>query len=296
MCWLIIFPWCQLSPVFLCRGLPVNSANYPTSQNSPCDLRHTPGAANVVADTLTRPPPPSPPAPLLPPPPGVKVSEVSEVSEVPEVSEVSVSLVPSPFPTFSVINFSELAKEQLACPDILRLKSSPTLQIITVPVQNGSLLCDAKTKVLRPLVPSSQRFNIFSALHGISHPGIRASRRLISTRFVWRGLANDVRDWFQSCLPCQRGKILRNVQIRPEKIPVPFRRFSHVPMVSHISSRASTGQQDGRKLYLWLEFVRWSVPPPCFTDGYRGLAFLQLLQVTEELSSPHPYGLPSAPC
>lgn len=67
-------------------------------------------------------------------------------------------------------------------------------------------------------------------------------------------------------------------------------------MGSHISSHASTGQQDGRKLYLWLEFLHQSVPPPCFMDGYRGLAFLQLLQVTEELSSPHPYGLPSAPC
>ena len=75
---------------------------------------------------------------------------------------------------------------------------------------------------------SAQRFNIFSTLHGISHPGVRASRRLISTRFVWRGLANDVRDWCKSCLQCQRGKVLRHVQIRPEKIPVPFRRFAHV--------------------------------------------------------------------
>jgi len=141
---------------------------------------------------------------------------------------VSVSTTPSPFPTSSVINFSELAKEQLSCPDILRLKVSPTLRLVTVPVQDGSLLCDAKTKVLRPLVPSSQRFNIFSALHGISHPGVRASRRLISTRFVWRGLANDVRDWCKSCLQCQRGKVLRHVHIRPEKIPVPFRRFAHV--------------------------------------------------------------------
>ena len=49
-----------------------------------------------------------------------------------EVSEVSVSTTPSPFPTSSVINFSELAKEQLSCPDILRLKVSPTLRLVTV--------------------------------------------------------------------------------------------------------------------------------------------------------------------
>ena len=135
------------------------------------------------------------------------------MSVVSEVSEVSVSTTPSPFPTSSVINFSELAKEQLSCPDILCLKVSPTFRLVTVPVQDGSLLCDAKTKVLCPLVPSSQRFNIFSTSHGTSHPGVWASRRLISTRFVWRGLANDVRDWCKSCLQCQRGKVLRHVHI-----------------------------------------------------------------------------------
>ena len=127
-----------------------------------------------------------------------------------------------------MINFSELAKERLSCPDVLGLKASPTLRLLTVPVQGGFLLCDAKTKVLRPLVPSFQRFTIFSALHGMSHPGVCASKRLISTRLVWRGLANDVCDWCKSCLPCQRGKVLRYVHIRPEKIPVPFRRFAHV--------------------------------------------------------------------
>ena len=89
-----------------------------------------------------------------------------------EVSEVSVPTTPSPFPTSSVINFSELARDQLSCPDILRLKISPTLRLVSVPVQDGSLLCDAKVKVLRPLDPSSRRFNIFTALHGISHPGV----------------------------------------------------------------------------------------------------------------------------
>ena len=80
---------------------------------------------------------------------------------------------------------------------------SPEVSLVTVPIQDGSLLCDAKTKVLRPLVQSSQKFSIFSDLHGISHPGVRATRRLISTRFVWRGLANDVCDWCKSCLQCQ---------------------------------------------------------------------------------------------
>ena len=187
------------------------------------DIRHATGSANVVADNLSRPPlsPPSHP-PFTHPPCG-------QVSEVSEVSEVSDSSLPSPFPTTAQgINFEELASDQLCCPEILPLRKSTVLRLVSVPVKNGSLLCDASTQVLRPLVPSSQCFKIFSALHSLSHPGKRAFRRLISSRFVWRGLANDVRDWCRSCIPCQRGKVLRHVQLRPEKIPVPFRRFSHI--------------------------------------------------------------------
>ena len=72
------------------------------------------------------------------------------MSEVSEVSEVSVSTIPSPFPTSSLINFSELAKEQLSRPDILRLKVSPTLRLATVPVQDGSLLLPTQFQAQDP--------------------------------------------------------------------------------------------------------------------------------------------------
>ncbi len=35
----------------------------------------------------------------------------------------------------------------------------------------------------------------FLHLHSISHPGRLASRHLVSSRFVWRSLANDVTSW-----------------------------------------------------------------------------------------------------
>ena len=157
--------------------------------------------------------------------PGAMVSEVSEVTDISE----KISSLSSPFPASAGgINFSELAAEQLSCPNVLRLQNSKTLKLVTVMVQCKPLICDSKTKVLRPLVLSTYRFKIFSALHCLSHPGIRATRRIISSRFVRRGLANDVQDYCHSCLPCQRGKVLQHVHLRPEKIEVPFRRFSHV--------------------------------------------------------------------
>ena len=99
------------------------------------DIRHTPGAANVVADSLSHPPLSgiSPPSPLLAP--GVMVSEVSEVWEVTD-NPVKISSLPSPFPASTGgINFSELAAEQLSCPNVLRLQNFKTLKLVTVMVQ-----------------------------------------------------------------------------------------------------------------------------------------------------------------
>ena len=148
------------------------------------------------------------------------------------------SSTPSPFPASAIgIDFKILAQEQKSCPDILRLKKSPTLRLVTVIIENSELICDARTNVLRPLVPSSQRFKVFSALHSLSHPGL--------WEFVWRGLANDVRDYCRACLHCQRAKVLRHVRLHPEKIDVPFRRFSHVhvdlvgPLPHHMVSSIS---------------------------------------------------------
>ena len=116
-----------------------------------------------------------------------------------------ISSLPSPFPASAGgINFSELAAEQLSCPDVLRLHNTKTLKLVTVMVQGKPLICDSNTKVLLPLVPSTYRFKIFSTLHCLLHPNIRATRHIISSQFVWRGLANDVWDYCRSCLPCQQ--------------------------------------------------------------------------------------------
>ena len=120
------------------------------------DIRHTPGAANVVADSLSHPPLSgiSPPSPLLAP--GVMVSEVSEVWEVTD-NPVKISSLPSPFPASTGgINFSELAAEQLSCPNVLRLQNFKTLKLVTVMVQGKPLICDSKTKVRLALYITSR--------------------------------------------------------------------------------------------------------------------------------------------
>ena len=78
---------------------------------------------------------------------------------------------------------------------------------------------------LRGLRPLPQ---LFLSLHKLSHPGVRASRRLLSSRFVWPCLSKDVGLWTRSCLQCQQSKIQSHVKSTVPSIDVPGRRFSHV--------------------------------------------------------------------
>ena len=73
------------------------------------------------------------------------------MTDIPE----KISSLPSPFQASAGgINFSELAAEQFSCPNVLRLQNSKTLKLVTVMVQGKPLICDSKTKVLRPLTDS----------------------------------------------------------------------------------------------------------------------------------------------
>ena len=121
-----------------------------------------------------------------------------------------------------------MAQLQDACPSVKKMLTSSSLKVVSVPVQDFHLLCDVSTGTPRPLVPTSLRQNIFSHLHAVSHPGIRASRRLVSSRFVWPGLSTEVASWAKTCLRCQQNKVQKHVHTPVEKIPVPGIRFSHV--------------------------------------------------------------------
>ena len=53
--------------------------------------------------------------------------------------------------------------------------------------------CDVSTRVWRPVVPKDFRQQVFDTIHGLVHPEVRATTRLVSNRFVWPGLATEVK-------------------------------------------------------------------------------------------------------
>jgi hypothetical protein len=107
-------------------------------------------------------------------------------------------------------------------------KSSLSLLLQSVTVQGALLLFDVSRGVTRPVVPLCDRLAVFRAIHGVEHPGIRASRCMISARFVWHGLSRDVGAWCRDCQTCQRGKVTKQPSAPLQEIPVPARHFSHV--------------------------------------------------------------------
>ena len=93
---------------------------------------------------------------------------------------------------------------------------------------NIKLLCDISQGKLRPVVPTSWRKRIFYLLHGLSQPSIRSTKKIVSTKFVWPYMNNQVGIWAKTCIPCQTAKTVRYSRTIPAHIPIPERKFDHI--------------------------------------------------------------------
>jgi cleavage and polyadenylation specificity factor subunit 1 len=151
-------------------------------------FQHLPGHKNVVADALSRP----------------------TISQISVASTATPSLLPLP------LSYIDMATAQQTDPSILALQKSTSLNITSIPIAKSlSLLGDVSTNIFRPLVPSSFQKAIFEHMHSLGHPGIKATRRLISSRFVWSHMATDINQWTKECIPCQKAKIHHHVSPPP---------------------------------------------------------------------------------
>jgi transposase InsO family protein len=160
------------------------------------DVRHVAGADNVVADALSRPP---------------------------EHVLAAVDPSDSPLP-----DLHGMAARQSTCEDVQAARSLPSLNVQFRDVDGVQILCDVSGGRWRPLVPSADRHVVFNAVHGVAHPGIRATRRLVAARYLWPGMRSDIAAWCRDCVGCNRAKAGRQHTAEVQPIAIPRRRFSHV--------------------------------------------------------------------
>ncbi|GFT07396.1 transposon Tf2-8 polyprotein [Trichonephila clavipes] len=156
------------------------------------NIVHIPGSDNIAADVLSR------------------------------VSAIT-------FP--SQIDYDCIAETQQTDQELHTLIASGTsleLKKVTFPNSSTEIMCDLSTGTARPYIPKQHRQDVFSAMHNLSHPGIRRSVHLMKQRFVWPSISSDVAKWARHCLACQKSKIHRHTTSPLSSFQEPSQRFDHV--------------------------------------------------------------------
>ncbi|GFU15063.1 integrase catalytic domain-containing protein [Trichonephila clavipes] len=95
----------------------------------------------------------------------------------------------------SQIDYDCIAETQQTDQELHTLIASGTsleLKKVTFPNSSTEIMCDLSTGTARPYIPKQHRQDVFSAMHKLSHPGIRRSVHLMKQRFVWPSISSDV--------------------------------------------------------------------------------------------------------
>jgi transposase InsO family protein len=178
------------------------------------DLRHIAGTANVVADTLSRPPQRPPTS-----------SPGSRMASGPQGEWINAVASPSPSPS---VDFALIAANQAGCASVAQARQSSCLEVSQVLIEGTPLWCDTSAGRLRPIIPVADRRRIFDVIHQLAHPGTKATIRLISARFVWCGMAKQITAWCRDCVNCHTSKASLQPPSPVQSIPVPAARFTHI--------------------------------------------------------------------
>jgi hypothetical protein len=201
------------------------------------DVRHIAGKANVVADTWSR-PPPSAVAGVKEPTgsratarqggkPESSTTSLPGFQPAPAVAAVSAPSGTATRAFLGSVDYSLMAGEQERCEETRLMLSTSSLKIEYFPVEGKRLACDVSLHTPRLLVPVNSRQAVISSLHNIAYPGIRVTKRLVTSRFIWQRMGADIAKFCRSCQQCTRNKITSTVHTHVQTIELPVRWFSH---------------------------------------------------------------------
>lgn len=127
-------------------------------------------------------------------------------------------------------DFAALAQSQMSDIELAKMQEGSALKLeqVVIPGTNITLICDTSTGRPRPYLTSPFRRAAFDRCHNLSHPGARASLRLVASRYVWPNINKDCREWARCCVQCQRSKVSRHVKSPVGQFDQPTSRFRHL--------------------------------------------------------------------
>ena len=157
------------------------------------DIQHISGIDNVVADALSR---------------------INQIY-IPEKID------------YAVIADAQVNDDELQ--QILRTNSVLKFKALPIAFNESKFIhCDISTAIPRPFIPLNFRKNVFEVFHNLSHPGVKASIKLLTKNVIWPSINKDVKIMAQQCIACQKSKVFRHTKSPLGSFKLPSQRFSQI--------------------------------------------------------------------
>ena len=166
------------------------------------DVRHVSGVNNQAADALSR------------------INQNEPLSDLAQLYTID-NFLPD---TFHSISLEQIAEAQASDPDFSYFRKHENFFL------HDNVGYHRQGEIFRPFVPLSLRRKLFENIHNLSHPGIKATQKLISKRYYWKSMNTDVREWTRNCLDCQTSKVVRHNKGQTRVISSNSERFSQIHM------------------------------------------------------------------
>ena len=157
------------------------------------EIIHIKGKDNIIADALSR-----------------------------TTSQITCNLVTKTLTVHSELK-KELIKAQKDCVETEEFKNC-VIDTLKLELYDG-LYCNKYQEYYRIFVPKKLRNKIMNLVHGMDHPGIKTTVSRVQRHFVWPHMKKEVREFAQTCLPCQRNKVIRHNKAPIHNIPMPSMKF-----------------------------------------------------------------------
>lgn len=161
-------------------------------------LAHVAGSENDVADMLSR--------------PQTDTTQLNLVESQGEAATTTASL--------RCLHEAQQSDEKLQ-----ELAQQKPWQYKCIELQSLPIFHKKHRQTFLPYVPEAMQRQIFDQLHSLSHPGAKATAKLICSRYAGENLHANALKWTQQCLQCQANKVTRHTKSPLLRTPMPRQRF-----------------------------------------------------------------------